>query len=599
VNRASWEDIAHAIRDSITMEDVLEFYCPSTPRQHHRCPCPIHNGKDYNFSYMEKGYKCFSCGAKGDVITFVQTICEYERRSDAMRRINSDFRLGLPLGGEVLSASQSASLALKRAEAKAKQEAEDAWENEYRSLTDEWIRLDKVRRTADPSSDEYAEAVKNIDRIAFMIDDLPEDNMLQPKQEATPAEPSWGLDCGEKDKPKNVISNYLEVMRHDKWYSGVRFNEISNRAEIHNVKGGQLEIAPWSDADEAQSMNYIEQKYLLYSKDKHSSALRILFDERRYNPIKDIVDAVEWDGKPRCTEFLIKWGKVEDSAYTREVSRLIFAGGIHRLYEPGCKFEDVPILMGAQGCGKSTLIRFLAIHDDYFGELKLVEGQSAIENLSGKWIIEIPELSAFTKAKDQEAIKAFISRQRDSYRKPYDRNTTELPRRCTFLGSSNDLQPLVDLTGNRRYYPIVCNCNGYDIYDHEAEIREYILQCWAEAREHLHDEFMQPFADRNLLDKFREAQDNAMQDDWRVGAIEAFLERKNSGEMTCVREIFHLALYPDVPKEPTFSEAKDVGKIMNRVQGWERVGVRRIGSYGKQNCWRKTAQKEEKPFWEG
>jgi len=587
VNRASWEDIAHAIRDSITMEDVLEFYCPSTPRQHHRCPCPIHNGKDYNFSYMEKGYKCFSCGAKGDVITFVQTICEYERRSDAMRRINSDFRLDLPLGGEVLSASQSASLALKRAEAKAKQEAEKAWENEYHSLTDEWIRLDKVRRTADPSSDEYAEAVKNIDRIAFMIDDLPGDNMLQPKEEATPAEPSWGLDCGERDKPKNVISNYLEVMRHDQWYSGVRFNEISNRAEIHNVKGGQLEIAPWSDADEAQSMNYIEQKYLLYSKDKHSSALRILFDERRYNPIKDIVDAVEWDGKPRCTEFLIKWGKVEDSAYTREVSRLIFAGGIHRLYEPGCKFEDVPILMGAQGCGKSTLIRFLAIHDDYFGELKLVEGQSAIENISGKWIIEIPELSAFTKAKDQEAIKAFISRQRDSYRKPYDRNTTELPRRCIFLGSSNDLQPLVDLTGNRRYYPIVCNCNGYDIYDHEAEIREYILQCWAEAREHLHDEFMQPFADRKLLDKFQEAQDNAMQDDWRVGAIQAFLERKNPGELTCVRELCHMALSPnpDFPKEPSLIESKDIGKIMNRLKDWERVGNKRIGMYGVQRCW--------------
>ena len=119
-NRASWEDISNAIRESLTMEDVLEFYCPSTPRQHHRCPCPIHNGKDYNFSYIDKGYKCFSCGAKGDVITFVQTICEYEYRSDAMRRINSDFRLDLPLGGEVLSATQSASLALKRAEAKAK-----------------------------------------------------------------------------------------------------------------------------------------------------------------------------------------------------------------------------------------------------------------------------------------------------------------------------------------------------------------------------------------------------------------------------------------------------------------------------------------------
>jgi predicted P-loop ATPase len=575
------------------MEDVLEFYCPSTPRQHHRCPCPIHNGKDYNFSYMDKGYKCFSCGAKGDVITFVQTICEYEYRSDAMRRINSDFRLDLPLGGEILSATQSASLALKRAEAKAKKDAEEAWENEYHDLTDEWIRLDKVRRTADPMSDEYAEAVKKIDRISYMIDDLPQDHMLNPTaEEISPVEDAWGLDCGDGEKPKNVISNYLEVIRHDKWYSGIQFNEVGNRAEIHKVDGEKLEIIPWSDADEAQSMNYIEHKYLLYSKDKHAAALRILFEERRYNPIKDIVGKIKWDGKPRCTEFLTKWGKVEDAAYTREVSRLIFAGGIHRLYQPGCKFEDIPILIGDQGCGKSTLCRYLAINDDYFGELKIMEGQAAIENLSGKWILEIPEMSAFTKAKDQEAIKAFVSRQRDSYRKPYDRNTTELLRRCIFLATSNDSNPLVDKTGNRRWYPVECHCNGYDIYDHEREIRDYIMQCWAEAKEKIDDAFMQPFADRKLLDSFREAQENAMQDDWRVGAITDFLERKNPGELTCVRELCHRALSPnpDFPKEPSIVESKDIGKIMNRLKGWERVGNKRIGMYGVQRCWQKKEE---------
>lgn len=384
-------------------------------------------------------------------------------------------------------------------------------------------------------------------------------------------------------------------MENDKTYADIRFNEIGNRAEVHKVDEGKLTIIPWSDADEAKSMNYIENQYGIYSKDKHSAALRILFDERRYNPITDIVDGITWDGEPRCRDFLHKWGKVEDTEYTREVSRLIFAGGIHRLYEPGCKFEDVPILMGEQGCGKSSLIRFLAINDDYFGELKLMEGQAAIENLSGKWIMEIPEMSAFTKAKDQEAIKAFISRQRDSYRKPYDRNTTELLRRCTFICSSNDLQPLVDKTGNRRYYPVICHCNGYDIYDHESEIREYILQCWAEARENLHKKGMQPFADRKLIDKYQQAQDDAMQDDWRVGAIQAFLDRKNPGELTCIREVCHRALSPnpDFPKEPSLVESKDIGKIINKFPDWERCSGRRyVGIYGQQRCWQKKETNE-------
>ena len=403
------------------------------------------------------------------------------------------------------------------------------------------------------------------------------------------------LKYNKDDKPKAVIENFVAIMENDKRYSGIKFNEISNRAEVHKVDDGKLTIEPWSDADEANSMNYIESAYGLYSKDKHSAALRILFEKRKYNPITDIVDGINWDGESRCRDFLHKWGKVEDSAYTREVSRLIFAGGIHRLYEPGCKFEDVPILMGEQGCGKSTLIRYLAIHDDYFGELKVMEGQAAIENLSGKWIMEIPEMSAFTKAKDQEAIKAFVSRQRDSYRKPYDRNVTELLRRCTFLATSNDLNPLVDKTGNRRWYPVEVKCNGYEIFDHEEEIRADILQCWAEARVKLRTKEMQPFADRKLLDKYQEAQDNAMQDDWRTGAIQAFLEKKNQGEMTCVRELCHRALSPnpDFPKEPTLVESKDIGKILNRLKDWERVGTRKIGIYGNQKCWRKIDPNEQ------
>ena len=410
---------------------------------------------------------------------------------------------------------------------------------------------------------------------------------------------------GKDDKAKNEISNYVAIMRSDEAYRGIKYNEMRGRAEIHTVTKGTLKIEPWTDADEAQSMMHIEQTYGIYSKDKHAAALRILFQERAYNPIVEIVDGIKWDGEPRCRRFLHEWGKCEDTAYTQEVSRLIFAGGINRLYRPGCKFEDVPILMGDQGCGKSTLIRYLAINDDYFGELKVMEGQQAIEDLSGKWIMEIPEMSAFTKAKDQEAIKAFVSRQRDQYRKPYDRNPVELYRRCVFVASSNDRNPLVDKTGNRRWYPVELKSDGYEIFAHEDEIREYIHQCWAEAREKLNTADMLPYADKALLKDYRAAQEDAMQDDWRVGAIKAYLDRKLPGELTCVREVFHRALSPDPdrPKEPSLVESKDVGKILNGFKEWERVGTRRMANYGNQKCWKKRDDAPmpttDDPFTEG
>ena len=401
-------------------------------------------------------------------------------------------------------------------------------------------------------------------------------------------------------KPLPVIENFVTIMENDVTYSAIRYNEMLGCAEVHN-KG---KITRWTDADEARSMMYVESKYGLYNKDKHAAALRLLFEERAYNPIIDIVDSIEWDGKERCRFFLRELAKVEDSPYTREVSRLIFAGGIHRLYQPGTKFDDVPILIGTkQGEGKSSLIRFLAINDQYYGEVNMMEGQQAIEQLRGKWICEISELLALTKSKEQEAAKAYITRQVDSYRKPWDKNVSDLPRRCIMIGTTNSDSPLTDKTGNRRYYPVEVHCNGYDLFDHEQECRDYILQCWAEARELYRKGKMPNYADRKLTEEYRRAQENATQDDWRVGAIQAFLDRKNPGELTCVREVCHRALSPnpDFPKEPSLVESKDIGAIITRLPGWEKVGNKRIAMYGVQRCWQKTGSptpQADKPFWE-
>ena len=95
-------------------------------------------------------------------------------------------------------------------------------------------------------------------------------------------------------------------MVNSQQYAGVRYNELTQSADIHSAKDCKVVIKKWTDADEAQSMNYIESAFKIYSKDKHSAALRILFEERRYNPIQEIVEQTEWDGVPRCQEFLIK-----------------------------------------------------------------------------------------------------------------------------------------------------------------------------------------------------------------------------------------------------------------------------------------------------
>ncbi len=172
--KVDWSDIAAAIHETVTMDEVIAEYAPQLPTRNHRCPCPFHNGRDYNFSYTRYGYKCFVCGVSGDVVTFVKEVCELSTRVDAMKRLNADLRLNLPIDGTI-NASQSAEMALRRKQAEEKQAAETEWWNTYHLLTDEWIRLDRIRRTADPTSDEYADAVKRIDYISYQIDSLPKE----------------------------------------------------------------------------------------------------------------------------------------------------------------------------------------------------------------------------------------------------------------------------------------------------------------------------------------------------------------------------------------------------------------------------------------
>lgn len=388
-----------------------------------------------------------------------------------------------------------------------------------------------------------------------------------------------------------TIENICRIMLHDPHYAGVRYNLLRNAPEVQIEE--PFELRRWSDTDSAESLRYIEEEYNIYSAEKHNAALRLLFREREYNPITDALSTVKWDGIERCENFLCRWAKSENTPYVREVSRLIFAGGIWRLMQPGCKFDDVPILIGAQGCGKSSLCRFLAVNDDWFGEVKDVEGQNSIEQLQGKWICEIQELAAMTKAKEVEAIKAYITRQRDNYRKPYDKEPSELLRRCIFIGTSNNRTPLIDKSGNRRFYPVEVHSDGYEVFDSEREIRDYALQCWAEAYEKYLKGDMPAYAKKELREEYRTAQEDAVQDDWRTGAIKQYLDTLPQGYLVCSRELAHKALSPDPehPKDPSLKDSKEIGEIMAMwPEEWVREEkLRRTEKYGPQRVWRKIS----------
>lgn len=427
--------------------------------------------------------------------------------------------------------------------------------------------------------------------------------VLEEKKQRLKRAKSIKLERSGNGKPLATIRNFLTIMENDEQYRGVKFNELTGQAEIHHVSAdGKLEKRDWRDSDDAASREFIESNFGIHNRAKHDDALRILFAHRTYNPLLDLVNNLVWDGVERCEHFLTRWLKADDSPYTREVSRLIFAGGIHRLYQPGCKFDDVPVFVGTrQGEGKSTVIRWLGLHDDYTASTKNLSGdQRSIEQIQGAWIVEIPELAAF-KLSEIEVIKGFLSLTNDKLRLPYDKRTTVLPRRCIFIGSSNTSAFLSDHTGNRRFYPIEVHSSGYELFDHEAEIREYILQCWAEARDKYKAGQMPPVANRDLIPLYHAAQENAMQDDWRVGKIKDYLRRQPPGGLVCVKKLWDEALFSEPAPRITRRDQTEIADILDHVGGWERAGRPILPTYGQQRAWRKSAgtetdETDELPF---
>lgn len=386
---------------------------------------------------------------------------------------------------------------------------------------------------------------------------------------------STELEYDKAGVPKKTIDNYLIVLRNDEEFESLCYNELSNR--------GEYDGKAWNDAAQSTVMHYIERKYALKSERDFEHALYIRWQERRYHPVQKKIQSLKWDKKPRIEQFLQKIMGAENSDYTRECSRLIFHCGIARIFDPGCKVDDVIVLQGEQGNGKSTVISWLAMNDDWYGRVNEIKGNAGIEQILGKWICEISELLAVMGKERQEEAKQYLDRKSDNYRRPYAQYSEEIPRQCIFIGTTNLRQPFSDKTGNRRYYPVWCNIKPGELYAHEQAVKKYIEQCWAEAYDLWIRGQVRHAVKKEMFETVRAMQKEALEDDWREGAIESFLANRTE---TCILQLWIEAL--GMNDKPTKGQSREIGLLLDNMPDWEKGnGAKRIGGYKLQRFWYK------------
>lgn len=166
---------ADKIKELISMDDVLLHYGFQTSK-YGRIPCPLHNGKDKNFSYRKSGFKCFVCGRGGSVIDFTMELFGINFRQAALR-LDNDFSLGIY--GKKPSQDEFDRL---MAERRAKQEAERKEQEKYQQLAAEHRYWHEVSVVFAPSRPEtygtayihplYAEAVKRLEYLEYLTDEM-------------------------------------------------------------------------------------------------------------------------------------------------------------------------------------------------------------------------------------------------------------------------------------------------------------------------------------------------------------------------------------------------------------------------------------------
>lgn len=422
-------------------------------------------------------------------------------------------------------------------------------------------------------------------------------------------------------KALSTLSNIILILRNDRELKFKIFKDIfAARILVRDgVPWDRKFETPdriWTDTDDAGLRWYLESNYGITSTNKIIDGVNLIAEENAENKVATRLQSTQWDGEKRLETLFIDYLGCEDNVYTREVSEKSLVAAVRRAIYGGIKWDNMPILIGPQGVGKSTFLKILGM-EWYNDSLVNVEGKDACELIQGSWILEMGELSSLRKS-ELNLVKNFLSRTDDIFRASYGRRAQKYPRRCAFFGTANDTNFLRDETGNRRFWPIDCFIYKpkKSIFD---DLKDELEQIWAEACELAKDKSYSLVLSKEALELAIKEQELHLEDNVYKGIILDYLDKKipknwNTMDLfarrtylneyetmtlqydekdlalrdkVCAAEIWEEALKMDI-RYLKKSDSIEINKILSTLFKWEKIKqAPRFGKYGVQKGFRR------------
>lgn len=315
---------------------------------------------------------------------------------------------------------------------------------------------------------------------------------------STTGDPFWTAEAPDSDLVGQVKANRSKlamaahILRRDPKYRGkLWFDAFKRKAYLF---GRDVE-----DLDAARLVEHASRAYdECIGVDPARAALDMVAAENERDPLNDYLTGLVWDGQKRLRELLPRgfgaaaapaparaagadpydgWTAEQvDGELTREMGRRWMIQAVWRALRPGCKADVALVVFGGQGVGKSTGFEELT-GAAWFSDNGFPIGQDDIrvsQNLREAWVHELAELTDVRRA-EVNKLKAFVTRRVEIYIPKHGRKPVNEPRRCVFVGTTNEQQFLKDPTGERRWWPVEGGAVDLDW------IRANRDQLWAEA----------------------------------------------------------------------------------------------------------------------